>query len=288
MYSHGSSARAGVGKQGHGGRNYRPPRPRKDPSSTPPPLKECSCLLQIDIPEYMQSLDQQQQQRTHTALGGRDAVRNYERIIRSCFTVHIVIPGRKQSGPIGIAGKSYREVIPAAAFLLSKVDFTTILFPPNTLSPSSSTSSSSPSSSYSLEGRIQLNVKRIQDLPISGRILLPPPPTTTTITPTLLPVNGLRPYWLFQSSTWNVLACPLVLNEEIQQQQQQQQQSLLLVLQNCVDNLKFRLGNNVLDDDDNGGGGGGVDIFIHEYPIPTVYAIGDPTKTTLLQQEIYK
>ena len=64
----------------------------------------------------------------------------------------------------------------------------------------------------------------------------------------------------------------------IQQQQQQQQ---FLLLQNCVDNLKFRLGNDFFDGDE-------VDIFFHEYPFPTAFAVGDPHKTILLQQEIYQ
>mmetsp|Transcript_10221 Transcript_10221/g.21913 ORF Transcript_10221/g.21913 Transcript_10221/m.21913 type:complete len:355 (+) Transcript_10221:322-1386(+) len=137
MYSHGSSARVGVGKRGHGGRNYRPP-PKRDPSKlVPPPLKECDCIVQLDIPEYAReglatgtSEDpelpgQQQRRRLHLCFEGsslnerQKSVRAVERELRSAFLVHLVIPGRNQKGPLAVVGRSYRETIPAVDYFLN-------------------------------------------------------------------------------------------------------------------------------------------------------------------------
>ena len=118
MYSYGSSARAGVGKRGHGGRPYRPPRKRRDPNSTPPPLKQCDCLIEIHLHEY---LAPQPMGRTHACFGGRQAMEQCERDLRSAYQVHLMVPGKKQEGPISMVAKSYREALPALAWLLDQL-----------------------------------------------------------------------------------------------------------------------------------------------------------------------
>ena len=130
MYSYGASARA-TGKRGHGGRNYRPPPERNKNSGelTPPPMKACNCLLQLDLPEYLQAARRDvngsnRPRRLHTWFPGnsvderRKAVGRCEKHIRSRFGVHLVIPGRTQSSSVAIVGKSYHETIPAVAWFL--------------------------------------------------------------------------------------------------------------------------------------------------------------------------
>eukprot|EP00980_Cylindrotheca_fusiformis_P006431 scaffold1375_cov137-Cylindrotheca_fusiformis.AAC.20 len=256
MYGHHSSARVGVGKQGHGGRPYRPPRPRRDPNSTPPPLKECSCLLQIDIPEYQSP---QPAGRMHVSFGGREAVQDCERFLRTNFLVHLVVPGRKQQGPVAIAGSSYKETIPAAAHLISKLQ-------------------SVQENSY--HGKVQLNVKNPREPTIAG----------TWNRHSMRADNGegliLQPFWLFQSAAWSVLVCPISTrqnellpsgngraeNDDCHTNSDGDQ--YLSLLRSCVENLTFRVGSLQ-----------GLDIFIDDFP-PAAFAVGDPHQATMLLEEI--
>lgn len=255
MYGHHSSARVGVGKQGHGGRNYRPPRPRRDPTSTPPPLKECSCLLQIDIPEYQRT---QSAGRTHASFGGRDTVHEYERFLRGTFFVHLVIPGRKQQGPVAIAGKSCEETIPAASYLLSK------LRQPQEIS---------------LGGRLQLDVKTLQEPTIEGswhRPSLGDAGTAETIM--------VRPFWLFQSPSWSCLVCPLKTTNESNDDTvgsnndscptESLNAPSLSLLRSCVENVTFHEGNLQF-----------LSVFLHDYP-PAAFAAGDSGQASMLKEEI--
>ncbi|KAL3941384.1 MAG: hypothetical protein SGBAC_004241 [Bacillariaceae sp.] len=275
MYGHHSSARVGVGKRGHGGREYRPPRPRKDPNSTPPPLKECSCLLQIDIPEYLQA---QPTGRLHASFGGREKVQECERFLRANCCVHLVIPGRKQGGPVAIAGRSHEETLPAATYLLSKLQSMT---------------------TEVLEGRIQLNVKNVQAPTITGRWRCPQMASSDdgSVPP--------RPICIFESEKWNVLTCmwkpsdPTVdivteeaaaetsddtelnhgsssasqFNEKIDDTDDKWT-PFLEILRICVDNVILRAGNLP-----------GLFSFVHDFP-PMALVCGDPRHVELIDQEI--
>ncbi|CAJ1944587.1 unnamed protein product [Cylindrotheca closterium] len=273
MYRHHSSARVGVGKRGHGGREYRPPRPRKDPNSTPPPLKECSCLLQIDIPEYLQP---EPTGRSHVSLGGREKVQEFERFLRANCTVHLVIPGRKQAGPVAIAGRSHEETLPAATYLLSKLR--------------------SPWTDF-VEGRIQLNVKNAQAPTITGRWRCPQIESSDGPDPP-------RPICIFESEKWNVLACMWTpsdptadtatevvaettdnteLNRDSSLASQTSEQSddndddwtpFLEVLRICLDNVILRVGNLQ-----------GLFTFVHDFP-PMALVCGDPRHVELISEEI--
>jgi hypothetical protein len=234
MYSYGSSARA-TGKRGHGGRNYRPPPERKDPSCTPPPLKECSCLILLDIAEY-QSLEPTG--RLHMVFGGRETMQHRETFVRSEFTVHLVIPGRKQAGPIAIAAQTYRQALPAVAWLLQRLQGVD-----------------------SVPGRIQTNVKNVQDPGVSG---IWTKPSNN---------SDRKPYWLFQSETWSVLGCPLLLEND----NEESRMNMLALLQTCVDNAKFRLGSVVNQ----------VNIFTDPQAC-TAFGAGDHQQALVLYEEAQK
>ena len=116
MYSYGSSSRGS--KQGHGGRNYRPPPERRDPGTVPPPLKLCHCLIELDVPEYAVP---QPQGRTHASFGGKKQVDLLIGVMRSVYCCHLEIPGRTKGGPVGVVGASVRNVIPACHYLLQSL-----------------------------------------------------------------------------------------------------------------------------------------------------------------------
>ena len=238
MYAYGSSARA---KSGHGGRNYRPPPERKDPSCTPPPLKECSCLILLDIDEY-QSL--QPTGRLHIVFGGRETMQYCETFVRSEFTVHLIIPGRKQAGPVAIAAQTYRQALPAVAWLLQRIQGV----------------------DDSVSGRIQTNVKNVQDPGVSG---IWTKPSSTR--------SERKPYWLFQSETWSVLGCPLLLLEN-NDDEEESRMSMLAILQTCVDNAKFRLGSGVVNQ-------------VHVFTDPqasTAFGAGNHQQALVLYKEVQK
>jgi hypothetical protein len=238
MYSYGSSARA-TGKSGHGGRNYRPPPERKDPSCTPPPLKECSCLILLDIAEY-QSL--QSTGILHIVFGGRETMQHCETFVRSEFTVHLIIPGRKQAGQVAIAAHTYRHALPAVARLLQRLQGV----------------------DDSVSGRIQTNVKNVRDRGVSA---IWTKPSNS---------SDRKPYWLFQSETWSVLGCPLLL--ENNDNEEESRMSMLAVLQTCVDNAKFRLGSGVVNQ-------------VHVFTDPqacTAFGAGNHQQALVLYEEVQK
>jgi hypothetical protein len=273
MYSHGSSARVGVGKSGHGGRNYRPPRPRRDPNTAPPPLKECYCLLQFQIQEYATPAAVR---RNHDCFGGREALQDLEGQLRSQCLCHLVVPGRKQSGPVAIVGRTIQEALSAAAWLMRRL----IL----------------PVLEQHVPGQIQRNVKDTRDAAIVGRwcVIIRPETEGTE--------EFVGPSWLFQSPQWNVMVCPIriddpttsesshnemkedipsdsanmPINESDGSMEDDESSSLPLLstMKACVDNVLFRLGN--LQN---------LHMFVHEYP-PMALALGKPEQATLLLEEI--
>jgi hypothetical protein len=269
MYSHGSSVRIGVGKRGHGGRNYRPPPDNNnkkrgdDPNKLiPPPLKECNCMIQLDVPEYAEiasssvsvsasasSSDHNNQssvtggvppRRLHLCFEGstlderRKSVREIEKELRSEFGVHLVIPGRNQRGPLAVVGVSHRETIPATAYLMKRLIFddpstssSSNAATTATTSAAAGTNNTSSSIVFFLTGRIQNNVKDPNGVVLLGRFFqhqrLSQQQQMDVATQFLL-----SPYWLFESASWNVMVCPLTsptIQQPLQQHQQQHQQS---------------------------------------------------------------
>lgn len=123
MYSYGSSSRVATGKQGHGGRNYRAPPDRKDKNSTPPPLKQCDCLVELDLPEYATP---QLEGRVHaTFRGGRQAMQDSTKVIRSTYCCHLEIPGRSKGGAVGVVAKTTSQAIPACHYLMQQLTIET-------------------------------------------------------------------------------------------------------------------------------------------------------------------
>lgn len=296
MYSHGSSARAGVGKRGHGGRNYRPPPNRKDLDSSPPPLKQCSCLLQVDLPEYAVA---QPSGRAHEAFGGRNGLQECERRLRTQFLVHLVVPGRKQKGPIAIVGKTYQEALPAAHFLLLQLQ---PQLQPLPLSQLRDQQERITNIAF-LEGRIQRNVKNIQEAICVGRWQLPAYRTGSNN----FAATAVEPYWLFRSDSFSVLACPLTTGigananapgnnasatttnnfnstnatnasgNSNEAEEESVVTNVLETLKTCVDNLQFQTGS--LD---------GLDVFVshRSFPVPTAFSAGNPGQMEQLYREI--
>jgi hypothetical protein len=294
MYSYGSSARAGMGKRGHGGRNYRPPPERhKNGEMVPPPMKACNCLVQLDLPEYMQTANRDDEvsdtvsnrRRLHTCFPGttieerRKSIQNIEKLMRSRFAAHLVIPGRTQSGPVGIVGKTYREALPAVACFLQQLVL------------NSSTENEYSQTPILINGRIQRNVKDPDDVTIEGRWQHRALQSFAEGSSK----HPLDPYMLFQShqNFWNVMTCdlepPTASSIAGETADTAPNTTFLDLLKTCVDNVTFRLGNNGLR---------GVDIFFYQIPpinaqiqqstvvSVAAFAAGHPDQVDAVFQEI--
>jgi hypothetical protein len=301
MYSYGYSARAGVGKRGHGGRNYRPPPERRDPTTTPPPLKQCSCLLEFELEEYARPAavsdirrSPDGGRRSHRALGGAHAVQDLERFLRSTFCVHLIVPGRSQAGPVGIVGASYRETLPAAAHFLAHVAMNQNQENNYRNEDDDASSSDAPPR----ENKIELY----------GRVFvdnaLDPNPTGIVGKWTFSSLSmmtdsqslQIQPYWLFESSiSWSVLACRLQasllegnrgedsLNSPNNQDDEIEKafpptatvSTTLELLKTCLDNAVFRLGSANLSN---------LEFFIHG--TETAFCIGHPDQCSALFQDV--
>lgn len=257
MYSYGSSARVGVGKQGHGGRPYRPPRKTRDPSAVPPPLKECSCLVEMHLPEYSSP---QPNGRQHECFGGRQVMERSQHALRSDYQVHLMIPGRNKEGPVSLVAKTYREALPALAFLFEKL----IVEDP-------------------IRGRFHRNVKDSSIPVLEG--IFPPKPQPSIHDDE----SNISPFWLFESASLSVLTCSLLSNrsrdstsETTYEGDQSSSatdvavQDRAMALQTCLDNIVFRLGKEAI---------GALDIFLDPY-LEYSFAAGNPIQAEQLRQEI--
>ncbi|KAG7351339.1 hypothetical protein IV203_010699 [Nitzschia inconspicua] len=302
MYSYGSSARVGVGKRGHGGRDYRPPpdrNKRDDGELVPPPLKACNCLIQLDIPEYLvggasdngnYDFAATDRRRMHWYFRGetvderRKSMQKLTKQIRSKFGVHLEIPGRSQQGPVAIVGKSYRYTIPATAWLLQKLILTT--------------TSGENDTPGIIQGRIQRNVKDPNDNILEGywqQAIQHRSVDEGAI------VGHLQPFWLFRSDKWSVMACDLIPSVDAESSSDaafaddnpsKMKDNVLGQLQACIDNLQFRIGSAGLQ---------GIDSFLHhldenntnlkqsmqqERAFSMAFAAGHPGKVNTLFQEL--
>ena len=253
MYSYGSSARVGTGKRGHGGKEYRPPKKRRDPNATPPPLKQCSCLIELHLPEYQAK---QREGRQHYSFGGRQSVERCITRIRSDYQVHLMVPGKNQEGPVNMVGKSYRETVPALAWLKNQLIV-----------------------NDSFRGRIHPNVKDLQDQVIEGIIPLPGDDNR----------DKYLPFWLFQSTTWSVVVCDLFDNQarvsedttdndakDNSQQHSNEGLDRATALQTCLDNIVFRLGKDSI---------GKLDIFFDDN-LERAFAVGGTEQCNVLFHEV--
>ena len=121
MYSYSYGSRAAGGKRGHGGRPYRPPpdRSKKD-AATPPPLKQCDCLIELDLAEYATPATTTPG-RTHETFGSRQAMEATVREVRAKFLCHLQIPGRNQGNPVALVGSSVEVTIPACHYIMQQI-----------------------------------------------------------------------------------------------------------------------------------------------------------------------
>jgi len=257
--------------------------------------------VQLEIPEYAQPAavvegssvggeqeqQQQPQRRLHLCFHGsslsqrQKSLRTIEQSLRSKFGVHLVVPGRKQVGPLAVVGKSYKETLPAVDFLMRR------LVLDRNINREDENNASSSSPLLCLNGSVTRNVKNPNETVFSGRFWQPPQHTSQSNGETGDDGTYLQPYWLFESDNWNVMACPLTMAPTtspalettkappVQQQQVQQQQTAVAeALQIGFDNLRFRLGNAALSE---------LEVFLHPPPLspskalPKAFAIGDPT-----------
>lgn len=142
------------------------------------------------------------QPRQHAVFGGRNVMEELERQVRSIFCVHLVVPGRKQAGPVAVAGKSYREVL----FLLNRtqLELGTVV-----------------------HGRIQRHVQNPQDMVLEGRWYASNCTASSA---------AIQPYWLFKSEFWNILVCPLTTNETLEHDDNKSNDTTSKTLQTCLDN----------------------------------------------------
>ena len=309
MYSsYGSSASVGSGKRGHGGKDYHPPRRKKrDPNTTPPPMKHCSCLLQFQIEEYMKKppspVDEGQQQqpgsddgqqqppqkqqlpgrRTHHSFVGShpNKMQKLEADIRSNFLCHLIVPGRKQAGPVAIVGRTIQEALPAAVFLLDHL----IVWDIGNNTTNDDSNANTPTNT--IKGQIQSNVKNLRETPIVGYWC-----EGGSSNDIFTPNAGVGPNWLFQSlHQWSIMVCPIRIDEDDKEREEtkinvvedrptttaeavvqlsppQLQPPSLSTLKGCIDNVMFRIGNTKVQQHFQ-------QMFIHEYdPLPMAIAIG--------------
>lgn len=258
MFSYGSSARAGVVRRSHGGRPYRPPPERREPNAkTPPPLKECTCLIEIDAPEYQMT---EPLGRQHLCFGGREQMEQCQRTLRSSYHVHLMVPGKKQMGPLSIISKSAHEAIPALAWLLENWD------------------------AGEIEGRIYRNVSEGRDSVLRGVF---PCRTQGRSLDGDFPSSSLsQPFWLFQSPQWAVLAYPL--NSESNDPPETENNTdpvdrvsggfFVSAMRTCLDNIVFQLGQEA---------GGQLSTFV-DCAQNYAFVVGDPRQANVLRKEIAK
>ena len=123
MYSYGSSARAGgSGKRGHGGRPYRSPPDRSKQEEQPPPLKQCDCLVELDVLEYLTPTTPAGEPRLHITFGAsRQTMQNVVQYVRRHFQCHLQIPGKNQGNPVALVATSVEEALPACYYIMQQL-----------------------------------------------------------------------------------------------------------------------------------------------------------------------
>lgn len=132
-----------------------------------------------------------------------------ERDLRSDYQVHLMVPGKKQEGPISMVAKTYKEALPALASLFEHLII-----------------------DGSTRGRIHRNVKDPRVGILEGSFL-PEAPS----------IDSSLPYWLFQSPQLSVLTCSLLSGDGKDNSKiSPNNNSRAVTLQTCLDNIVFRLG----------------------------------------------
>jgi len=171
---------------------------------------------------------QRQQGRQHVCFGGRHRVEYCRKELRN-QRVHLIVPGKKEAGPVTIVAKYHHDAIPAAAWLLQQLDLTLNQDNNNEAQhdvPVSTTRQNADVTEEegcndtdeirnidsSVTGRIILNIKK-NDNAIHGTFIWQPSASDHSVRP-------LVPHWFFRSTTggsnerdWCILACALIKYE---------------------------------------------------------------------------
>jgi hypothetical protein len=88
--------------------------------------------------------------------------------------------------------------------------------------------------------------------------------------------NRLQPYWVFESDTWTVMACELSSSTRTSNDTTNDNSNILQRLQVCIDNIKFQMGNEILRE---------IDIFFSGTAV-AYYATGPPSHVRIVFDEI--
>ena len=183
-----------------------------------------------------------------------------QRALRSDYQVHLMIPGRNKEGPVSLVAKTYREALPALAFLFKKL----IVEGP-------------------IRGRFHRNAKDSRIPVLEGFFPRKTPPSINE------EESNISPFWLFESPGLSVLTCSLLSNrsgdstsgttsdkDKSSAAADEAVQDRAMALQTCLDNIKFRLGKEAV---------GALDIFLDPY-LEYSFAAGNPKQAERLRQEI--
>ena len=166
-----------------------------------------------------------------------------------------MIPGKKQEGPVSLVANTYREALPALAFLFKHLAVES-----------------------SIRGRFHRNVKDNRIPVLEGSF----PPRMQSIGERM-DSSSISPFWLFQSPGLSVLTCSLLSEDTrngstlaVDPLSETGVQDRAMALQTCLDNIVFRLGKEAV---------GGLDIFLDPY-LEYSFAAGNPAQAEQLRQEI--
>jgi hypothetical protein len=182
-----------------------------------------------------------------------------ERTVRTDYCCHLMVPGKKQPGPVSLVAKHYREALPALAWLMEHIHH---------------------EEETSIRVRFHRNFKDDRDQVLEG---------------TVIPLNSHQggaghqatsPYWLFQSPVWSVLTCNLLgtldsgndgkHDESTAHDYSPLLQERVAELQTCLDNLEFQMGKHYV---------GKLDIFVDPF-LEYAFAVGDPDQAEMMRLEI--
>jgi hypothetical protein len=164
----------------------------------------------------------------------------------------LIVPGRNQAGPVAMAGTSYRDVVPAVDYFMKQ------LVVPST---SSSARAMEERDGMVLNGRVQCNVRDPKEPIWEGMFRIQGRPHR----PSQQLQQSLEPYWVFQNrndnlceASWNVMACELLLlpSSPSTAWTTTASTTILEKLQVCIDDIKFQMGNRILEE---------MDVFFHSY-----------------------
>ena len=227
MFSYGS--RAGVtGRRGHGG--YQPPRRSNRRRAedvnekTPPPVKQCGCIIQLSVEEYCEPTENDEPRQHRSFVQGRKGMENCKKTMRQKFGVHLLVPGKRQKGNISILSESHEQAIPAVHWLLSQITI------------GSMPCSASDSNTYRVEGTLHYNSsnqgEKNKSQTLNGFFNIPP---SNSLFMSSSNSQSVMVYRLSPSSDDHGVAKNFEQNSEWNDNYSE----ILRTLEICMDNMQF-------------------------------------------------